>query len=402
MLPDDVSTIIALAQSLTATGQLDEAQQLLRQAIKRAPQEARLRVALGRMLLEDQCLDDAERCFRESVDLHPTLSEAHYGLARVFVEHRQIESAIAADRQALQYSPQFMPALLHLASLLQQQQAPAEAEVLYRRALELQPESSAIRHGLAVALATQGHCEEALVQYDSALQLNPDNAAIHIDRAKILLQAARFAEGWEEYKWRWTNGQQARYSTRFAQPSWDGSSLAQRTILLCGEQGLAQEIMFATCYPDIIRAAGQCVIVCDARLERLFHRSFPDAVVLGVPQGSERAWRQPSQLSIDVQCSAGSLPKFLRRSEEAFPRQPRLLTADPQRVADWQKQLANWKHGLKIGISWRNRGQPTDSTRRHAPLAQWQTLLSTPGIQWFNLESGDYHQELAETSRKKA
>jgi hypothetical protein len=173
--------------------------------------------------------------------------------------------------------------------------------------------------------------------------------------------------------------------------------LAQQTILIHGEQGLADEIMLATCYPDIIQQAGRCVIVCEARLERLFRRSFPQAIVLGVPQGSEHQWRLPGQLSIDVQCPSGALPRFLRRSAEAFPRQQQLLTADPDRVAAWRKRWATVGQGIKIGVSWQAGADALNSARRSTPLAQWQPLLGAPGIHWINLQDGDYHDELAET-----
>ena len=62
-------------------------------------------------------------------------------------------------------------------------------------------------------------------------------------------------------------------------PRWDGSALAGRKILVFTEQGLGDEIMFASCLPQVIAAAGHCVIECSAKVETLFRRSFPAATV---------------------------------------------------------------------------------------------------------------------------
>jgi tetratricopeptide (TPR) repeat protein len=399
MSPGDTSAICALGQSLLVAGHIDEALELLRQAIQKSPNSPLLHLALGRVLLEDQCLDDAADCFHKALELQPSLGEAHHELARIFILRGQSEAAIAANRQALEHAPLYLPALSHLASLLRQHNALAEAESLYRRALELQPENALFHHGLGATLVELDRSGEALSQFDRALQLQPDDVAIHVDRARLLLQAQRFAEGWEEYQWRLRSGQQSRY-TQFAQPLWNGSSLARQTILVHGEQSVANEIMFATCYPDVLQQAKRCVIVCEARLERLFRRSFPQALVLGVPQGSEHSWRLPENFSIDVQCSAGTLPHYLRKSAEEFPRQRQLLTADTDRVAAWQSQWATLGSGKKIGISWRTDHNTLDSISRSLALAQWLPLLSMPGIHWINLQSGDYRGELAALSRQ--
>jgi tetratricopeptide (TPR) repeat protein len=399
-LPDDVSTMIALGQSLSAAGQLDEAQELLRQAIQRSPAAPPLRVALGRLLIEDQCVKAAEECFRTAIELQPTDGEAHYELARLLAAQGQTESAIAAARQSLKHAPQFVPAMLHLGTLLQKQGSHDEAESLYRRAVQQHPENFEPHHALAAVLVQLERFEEARTHFDSALRLRPDDAAIHAERACLLLQTEHFSEGWDEHEWRLPSGRTTRFGAQLKQPQWDGSALATQTILLHGEQHLDDEIMFATCYPDVLRQARGCALVCDARLERLFRRSFPQATVFGVPQGSEHQWRLPSGVSIDVHCPAGTLPKHLRRSADTFPRQDQLLTADPERIAAWRQRWEKLGSGLKIGISWRaSEGRNPSAS---IPLAAWQPLLSAPGAHWINLQAGSYRQELAQVAAEQS
>jgi hypothetical protein len=240
--------------------------------------------------------------------------------------------------------------------------------------------------------------EQAIAQYDRALQLRPNFASAHANRALAQLQLGDFANGWSEYEWRWSAGEKPRSGAANSIPNWDGSSLAGRTIVIFGEQGVGDELMFATCYPDIIRKARRVVIVCEARLERLLRRSFPTATVLAIPQGCDQTWQLPPQLTADVKCPAGSLPRWLRRNEAEFPKQDRLLLADPATTEAWRQRLATLGTAAKVGISWRTGETALDHTRRGTQLQQWKPLLAMPDIQWINLQSGDCRQELADAS----
>ena len=178
-----------------------------------------------------------------------------------------------------------------------------------------------------------------------------------------------------------------------------GTSLTGRTILIYGEQGLGDEIMFATCYGEAIDEAARAIFLCDARLERLFRRSFPQATVLGVPQGSEHSWRLPQGISFDVQCPAGSLPRFLRRSADAFPRQRQLLQPAAEKVDVWRQKFNQIGAGMKVGIAWRTGDAALMQSRRSTQLETWRPILTAANIQCVNLQyGGDYRREIAEVA----
>ena len=251
----DAATICALSRCLTAGGKIDQALRMLREQIAAKPNEAQLHLAMGEALWEDQMYDEAEADLRRAIELQPALAAAHLKLSQVLKRKGTSIESLQAARHALHYSPQSIDAILHLAELLRESEEPAEAESLYRQALELRGNSAEIIDLLGATLIDQGRGPEAVQQFDQAIQIRPDYAAAHANRAQALLAAGRFAEGWDEYQWRSQCSQQPRGNRLFTQPPWDGSSLAGRTILIHGEQGLADEILFATCYPDVIAQA---------------------------------------------------------------------------------------------------------------------------------------------------
>ena len=52
-----------------------------------------------------------------------------------------------------------------------------------------------------------------------------------------LLRQGRYADGWDEYEWRWRT-----LPHRFEQPEWAGQSLTDETLLVHAEQGLGDAI----------------------------------------------------------------------------------------------------------------------------------------------------------------
>jgi hypothetical protein len=247
-----------------------------------------------------------------------------------------------------------------------------------------------------MTLADQGRLDEALECYDRAIAISGDEPypMAHTNRAFALIQLGRLAEGWREYEWRWRCPGAGRYRDHLRAPVWDGLTLAGRTILIHGEQGLGDEIMFATCYPDVIQQAARTIITCEPRLERLFRRSFPAATVIVVVRGMEHTWQIPPRMGVDFHIAAGSLPLHLRPYESSFPRHNALLQPDPAPAARWRERFAALGPGLKIGISWCAGDKPKERRLRSTKLEQWRPLLETPGCHFINLQHGDRAAEI--------
>jgi hypothetical protein len=181
-------------------------------------------------------------------------------------------------------------------------------------------------------------------------------------------------------------------------PVWQGGALAGRRLLVIGEQGLGDEIMFASCVPDLLARGADCAIECSAKLEGLFRRSFPDAVVYtGRPDKSIP--QHLSESGIDCEIPLGSLPRHFRRSHEDFPGHRGYLVADPSRIARWRAELAALGDGLKVGISWQGGSHLSRRPVRSLALAQWLPVLRTSGVHFVDLQYTDSAADIAELER---
>jgi hypothetical protein len=196
-----------------------------------------------------------------------------------------------------------------------------------------------------------------------------------------LLQRGNFAAGWDEYTWRSKAASTARLRP-VSLRHWDGAALDGRTVFVQPEAALEDEILFASCLPDLIGRARRVVLACDPRLTSLLSRSFPTAIVHSRDAAAGTAAVKVSN-ACDVQIAAGDLPRSFRRTEAKFPQRASYLAADQAQTEHWQHRFSDLGDGLKVGLVWKPEGLP--ATSRAPAWQQWRGVLNVPGVQFIGL-----------------
>ena len=306
--------------------------------------------------------------------------------------------AAEADLLAAQDAGDERPAALNNLGLLRREQGRyRESLSCFEAALAETPRYSDARLNQALVLSDLGRLDEA----EAALKelANSDSPHVRSEARMNLafahLRLGEFAAGWEFFEERWN---QPRMTQRpFRLPPWNGDPLSGRRLLVYGEQGLGDEVMFAGCLPDLFRAAdgSPVVLECDGRLAKLFARSFPQALVHGRAQPDDMGWLA-GEAAAEVQIPIGSLPALYRRRIEDFPAGHTWLKADPARTTHWHERLAALGPGLKVGVSWRGGAVQTRSALRSMNLSQWLPILQTPDTHFLSLQYTDCRTELNE------
>jgi Flp pilus assembly protein TadD len=294
----------------------------------------------------------------KAVRLAPASAQFRYNLGVVYGVLQRVEEAAAEYRAALALEPKHGAALNNLGNAALDLGEFAEARRCYESALAQNPGDARLTLALAITLYNQRELDAADRLYRQALEIAPEDARAHWEYAHLLLLRGDFARGWPEYEWRFRAGRDSQvYGYPFAFPRWAGEPLAGRTLLVHGEQGLGDEIMFASIYPELIAEAGRCVIACQPHLAPLFAASFPKASVHAQLRADADQWtRQPvpwleAAGPIDFQVPAGSLPGLRRRALKAFPRGAGYLKPPADKVARFAEQLAGEKRP-RVGVAW--------------------------------------------------
>lgn len=155
-------------------------------------------------------------------------------------------------------------------------------------------------------------------------------------------------KGWEcRNKWAW------RMSTEpQAYPPWDGRPCK---LLVMAEQGIGDEILYASCLSELHRFNPDLTVECDHRLFGIFRRSFPGIEFIDRHRDDEGTSKYPDSdyepKKYDAFIPLGNVPKLYRRKKADFPGTPYLKPLDLN--LDWQ-WLFNLPSPL-IGISWQGR-----------------------------------------------
>ena len=350
-----------IRQGMLASGQgrHDAAISALTQAIERGSDDAGVHNALGAAFYETRRFDEAAHHFRRALELKPDLADAHSNLGcLLFREMEQFDAGEHHVQTALRLEPGNVVALCNQIMILQR----------------------------------YGRTDEALSLCNELLARNAQLHEATLNRGLMLLGKGDYRAGWKDYEAR--KKVSSEYSMQpLPWPEWDGSSLRGKTCYVYAEQGIGDQIMFASCLPELIDASAACICECNLKLQQIFELSFPKATI--VAPGSWRNRNFNNARPPDVCVAIGSLPRFLRASVRDFPTQHGYLQAKPERVLYWQKRLAALPGKRKIGIAWRGGAPSTRASVRSIPLAHWRPLLEIPNLDFISLQHSDCVAELA-------
>jgi len=209
-----------------------------------------------------------------------------------------------------------------------------------------------------------GNPEKCLELCNQAIAKEPNLVVAHWNKSLALLELGRWEEAWDEHEWG-LKGHKGISPMRVDRtigdiPMWDGTP--GKTVLAIGEQGLGDEIMFASMIHDLMQV-GNVVIECHKRLKTLFEKSF-NVPCHGTREDTTIDWIDRHK--IDARIHMGSLGKFFRRTKEAFPGTP-YLKADP---------ILPRGDKPRVGISWFGGGAKHGRIKtRTIPLTWWQPIL---------------------------
>ena len=377
--PDFPEACLNRANALHAQGNLDEAVAGYQKALTLKPAMPEAHANLGNALQAQHHIDDAVACYERALTLNPDYAEAHYNLGNARQAQALLVEAAACYARAIALKPQLPEAHYNLGNTLQAQENLEAAAASFEQAIVLRPAYADAHYNLACVLQQQGRLSEALPRFQAALDLKPDYAQARFGHALAQIQSGDLAKGWGSYESRWQSVDHLTPMRAYPFPTWTGEKLPSGRLLLWGEQGVGDEIMFAGLLPDAIRTGNNLTLDCDSRLQPLFARSFPEVEVVSAPaSGATFAAHLPT----------GSLPSLFRTSETAFAQgiSP-YLKPNPEQRARFRDRYSDGRR--LIGLAWHTRNQKT-GRRRSIDLATLAPLFALEGVRCISLQYGDF------------
>ncbi|MCL2304902.1 MAG: tetratricopeptide repeat-containing glycosyltransferase family protein [Planctomycetaceae bacterium] len=361
--------------ALRNRNQKREAVECFAEAVVLAPSNAEYLLALGQLEFELDHLDEAALCFEKLTRLEPRNASAWLTLGFIRFRLGQFQDAIMPLSEAVYLDPASADATFYLAESFRITQRYEESIPLYQRLL---PVGSQRPHGV----------------YGYALSL---------------LALGRLEEGWEAFEFRMVSkiGTWQQHNLL----NWDGTPNPAKTVLAYSEEGIAADIMYASCLPDLSQSVGRCVVECDESLHSLFARSFPEITFSPLstqPLIGSKGFDDPlfetkydpkqrhplSEAGIDEQVALGSLPRFFRKNMEKFPKTDAFLVVDPAISAKWAKTLDRKSDYTKVGILWQGTFTGESEAQRTIPVDLFRPILSNKQVNWISLQHGSRQEDV--------
>lgn len=307
------------------------------------------------------------------------------------------EAAAQCYRRVLARYPADSAAYNDLGVALQRLGQHEDALVCYETAVRLAPTNADAWYNAGLIHHTQCRLDQAETCYRNAIRANPLHSEAHREFSMLRLAKGEFsAEVWSSFRHRRNCAGFVPSISRCPAPLWNGEPLDGKTVLVYGEQGLGDEILFASCYPDLIARAGHCIIETEPRLEQLFRRSFPTATVIGRQRQADLSMVYP-EVAYKVPC--GDLPLYFRSCRDEFPHSAYLI-ADTSATDRWRHTLHGLGSGLKVGISWRGGTPRTFQAIRSIDLAKWTPIFRIRGVHFVNLQYGECSADIEFARRR--
>lgn len=371
------------------------------------PESPQIANDLGRLAYRMEMWPQAEALFRHCLLRRHASPEASNNLAALYRRQMRYEEAIEVLRLALTVDPNQPLLWVTLGTIMGDQGKFEEAETFYLEALRLDPNDAKALYNITGIMFSRGEEQEAIDQCMRALPLAtaPEHATMmRFSIGTMSLSRGDLPQGWNYYA--------ARLEPTFTEPvhflanrpRWEpGMDIAGRHLMLYGEQGLGDEVLFANVLEDVLAdlgPSGRMTFAITDRLLPLFKRSFPQ-ITLGahLTFGKEgKRYRTAPFMQdwadVDYWIPVGELLKGYRADVGSFPNRPEgFMLADPKRVEHWRGILSELP-GMKVGLLWTSLVVDNNRSVNFSPFEQWKPILRTPGVTFVNLQYGDRTEEL--------
>ena len=398
-------------------------------AVAQAPEDAAMHLRLAGVLL---ALEDRERApgvAEKAVSLNPDDREAHLYLAQARLLQKRFDDANASALRALAMAPEWPRALEILALIAVEggkreramqlaeralagnaQRAVAHRVIadvqVFRRnydaarqhydaALSIEPKNGKILSNYATLLSRAGEPELATEAFQKSLRYLPRNSAAVHGLALALLVQGRLSEGWQLYGSR--AFVQKGTPRRPELPQLNRLPKPGERVLVWLDEGVGDQVMWASVIPDLIQTGADLIVECDRRLIPLFQRAFSQAAFMPrtdpptpIPGTSPTA-----QFSISSDAAA-----WLRGRFEDFPSRS-YLAPSPQLAQELRDKYRRGRSDTPVvGISWKTAADGKVADEKTLPLTAWGPILHMPGVTFVNLQYGDSADDVAAAQKR--
>ncbi|KAA3609153.1 MAG: tetratricopeptide repeat protein [Planctomycetota bacterium] len=187
--------------ALLGSGQLQEAEQAFRNAIKAAPERPWPWVSLGAVLNNLGRHQEAIQAYQQAIKINPNIAESYSNMGTAFLDWGKPEEALFGYRKALEIEPKYARAYHGLGFALAKVDCHEEAIDAYLAAIQLKRENALAHSHLGVSLTRLQRFPEAIQAFHTAMRLDFRLSEAYVNLGKVFIQIHEYDEAIAILRW---------------------------------------------------------------------------------------------------------------------------------------------------------------------------------------------------------
>jgi hypothetical protein len=300
--------------------------------------------------------DHARAICTEALRADPDDAQCLFIMALLFARAERFGEAIPLLEKVTRLKPSKAGAWNNLGMCYQECGRLKQAQAAFKKAIDLAP-SPDYYANLGAAYNAECNYPEGKRWCKKALDIEPHHATAQATMGFCDLAQGNWADGWKGYDY--SLGGRFRKEVKLGnEPRWDGEYV--ENLFVYGEQGIGDEIMYASCFGRSEREGGPCHSGMRCAACRGCFAVFPGRCEVHGTRRAAPAWAAERRFDAGVRFGE-QLPRFFRPSSGGVPESP-YLVADADRRVQWRSTCST--HGASpSSASPGAAGEPTPSAK---------------------------------------
>tara|TARA_E500000178_G_scaffold88595_1_gene87473 strand:+ start:10470 stop:12011 length:1542 start_codon:yes stop_codon:yes gene_type:complete len=337
---------------------------------------------LANLYRENKKYDQAINYFINALNLRPKSKKTLLVISALYFKKKNFDKAILFLGKLLKDDEFDKEALSQMGSTLVNMGRFEEALNFFNKIGRKYGYNKGIYGDISVCYINLGHLNTALKI--NKLAGNTDNAIFN--RSIINLKKGRFLEGWQGYEHGLKNKSRllklGHHKFDYL-PNWN-PKIHKDSVLLIGEQGIGDELMFSIMIEDLYSVVKNIYYFCDERLRDILKKRYP--MLNFVDENSPK-------LIVEAKIPIGSLGKFFRNNEEDF------LTKYEKTKIFKNNKIIKKNNKKLIGLSWHTNNKQF-GTERNINLKEFSNIFKNKDLNFINLQYGYHSDEIFDLKKK--
>jgi hypothetical protein len=231
---------------------------------------------------------------------------------------------------------------------------------------------ASIHHDRGNYIGMASMAEEGLQHYPSNISLRQIRGLARLGRGEW--------SGWKDLHGRGEHGNLVRECPK---PEWDGYLGSAKSIMVIGEEGFGDQIMWSRFFPWFAKRFGRVMLKPPDELSRLMRNSFPGIDVIDGPEDLKGEFPQEW-------IGMGSICEHVKLVDGLRPPYLRVRDADRERFAEYFEPRGG---RLRVALTWQGQRGHVQDRQRSIGFSAFSPLLDIPGIDFYAFQFGDASDE---------